>query len=324
MANRITRSSAVLLKIESVVGTDSVPTGGANAMLVGNVDIRPLVANNVNRDRLRAFIGANAALVGTKYKEISFDVEMVGSGSAGEAPAWGPALRACAMVQTIESGVRVDYTPVTDSQETVTIYAWKDGVRHILLASKGEWGVRLKAGGIPVLTFRFMGLDGGESVQSNPSVTLTGWRIPQVLTDAFTADIVSGGTVNDTGAPAITGGTALVSDGVEFNSGNAVNFTPLIGLETIDITEREMVGSTMLDETAAQEVARMALVRANTLASLALQHGTVAGEKVLLYMPSVQFSEMGYAEVNGKLMQRYSLRAVPVNGNDEVRIVTSY
>lgn len=324
MANRITRSSAVLLKIESVVGTDSVPTGGANAMLVGNVDIRPLVANNVNRDRLRAFIGANAALVGTKYKEISFDVEMVGSGSAGVAPAWGPALRACAMAQTIESGVRVDYTPVTNGQETVTIYAWKDGVRHILLASKGEWGVRLKAGGIPVLTFRFMGLDGGESVQSNPSVTLTGWRIPQVLTDAFTADIVSGGTVNDTGAPAITGGTALVSDGVEFNSGNAVNFTPLIGLETIDITEREMVGSTMLDETAAQEVARMALVRANTLASLALEHGTVAGDKVLLYMPSVQFSEMGYAEVNGKLMQRYSLRAVPVNGNDEVRIVTSY
>jgi hypothetical protein len=324
MANRITRSSAVLLKIEAVIGTDSVPTGGANAMLVGNIDVRPLVANNVNRDRIRAFIGGNADLVGTKYKEISFDVEAVGSGTAGVAPAWGPALRACAMAETVEVDTRVDYTPITDNQETVTIYAWKDGVRHILLASKGEWGLSLKVGDIPKFTFRFMGLDGGESVQSNPAVTLTGWRVPQVLTDAFTADLVSGGTCSTSGAVAITGGTEIVSDGFELQSGNAVTFTPLIGLEAIDVTAREVVGSTMIDETATQEVARMALVRANALATLSLEHGTVPGDKLLCHLASAQFSEMSYAEVNNKLMQRYSLRAVPVNGNDEVRIVTSY
>lgn len=324
MANRITRSSAVLLKNESVVGTDAVPTGGANAMLVGNVDVRPLVANNVNRDRLRSFIGGNVSLVGTKYKEISFDVELVGSGTAGTAPAWGPALRACAMAETVIASTRVDYTPITDSQETASIYAWKDGVRHILLAAKGEWTITLRAGQLPTIAFRFMGLDGGESVQSNPSLTLTGWRQPQVLTDAFTQDIVSGGTVSPTGAPAISGGTALVSDGIELSSGHAVNFTPLIGLETIDITAREVTGSTRLDETATQEVARLALVRANTLGALSLLHGTVTGDKVLVHMPSVQFSEMGYEDVNGKLLQRYALRGVPVSGNDEIRIVTSF
>lgn len=324
MANRITRSSAVLLKNEAVVGTDAIPTGGANAMLVGDVDVRPLVANNVNRDRLRAFIGGNVSLVGTKYKEISFNVEAVGSGTLGTAPAWGPALRSCAMAEVVTAGVRVDYTPITDNQETCSIYAWKDGVRHILLAAKGEWSLTLKAGGMPMFTFRFMGIDGGESVQTNPTVTLTNWRVPQVLTDAFTQDLVSGGTVSPTGAPSITGGSAIVSNGIELSSGNEVSFTPLIGLETIDVTAREVTGNTSLDETATQEVARMALVRANNLAALSLLHGTVAGDKLLVHLASAQFSEMGYEDVNGKLMQRYSVRGVPVNGNDEVRIVTSF
>ena len=324
MANRITRSSAVLLKTETTLGVDAVPTGGANAMLVGDVNVRPLVANNVSRDRLRAFIGGNAQLVGTKYKEISFNVEAVGSGAAGTPPAWGPALRACAMAETIIASTRVDYTPITDSQETCTIYAWKDGVRHVLLACKGEWSLSLKAGGLPLFTFRFMGLDGSESAVSNPSGTLTGWRQPQVVTDAFTADIVSGGTVSPTGAPAITGGTSIVSDGIELQSGHEVSVTPLIGLETIDVTAREVTGNTRLDETAAQEITRMGLVRANTLAALSMLHGTVAGDKLLVHMPSVQFNDMAYDDVNGKLLQRYALRAVPVNGNDEIRIVTSF
>lgn len=324
MANRLNRASALLAKIETVVGTDAVPTGGANAMLPGNIDVRPLVANNVNRERIRSFIGGNPALVGPKYKEISFDVEAVGSGSAGVAPAWGCLARACAMAETVIASTRVDYTPITDSQESVSIYAWKDGVRHVLLGAKGEWGLKLKAGEIPMWTFRFMGLDGGETAVANPSVTLTGWRVPQVVQDAFTADLVSGGSVASTGAPAITGGTAIVSDGLELQSGHDVSFTPLIGLETIDVTGRDVTGSTRLDDTAAGEITRMGLLRANTLAALSMLHGTVTGDKFLAHLASVQFSEMAYDEVNGKLLQRYSLRGVPVNGNDEFRFVTSF
>ena len=324
MANRIDRSSAVLFKTETTAGVDAIPTGGANAMLVGDVEVRPLVANNVNRDRLRSYIGGNAALVGPKYKEISFNVEMVGSGAAGTAPAWGPVLRACAFAETIIASTRVDYTPVTDSQETGTCYAWKDGVRHILLGCKGDWSISAKVGEVMKLNVRLMGLDGGESAQSNPSLTLTGWRLPQVIQDAYTADLVSGGTVSPTGAPAISGGSPIVSDGLELASGHEVPFTALIGLETIDITAREVTGSTRLDETAAQEITRMGLVRGNTLAALSMLHGTVTGDKVLLHLPSVQFSEMAYDQVNGKLLQRYNLRGVPVNGNDEIRIVTSF
>ena len=55
-----------------------------------------------------------------------------------------------------------------------------------------------------------------------------------------------------------------------------------------------------------------------------MRHGTVAGNKVLLYLPSVQFINPSNFELNGRLLNGYDLRCVPTSGNDEVRIVTSF
>lgn len=324
MPNRLSRVTAILAKIETTVGTDSVPSGGANAMLVAEVDVRPIVANNVNRDRLRSFIGGNPALVGPIYKQVSFNVELVGSGTAGTAPAWGPLLRACAWAETIIAGTRVDYTPVTGNQETVTIYAFKDGVRHVLLGAKGDWQINLRTGQLPTISFTFTGLDGSESAVANPALTLSGFRQPQIPQDAFTQDLVIGGTVSPTGAPAITGGTAVVSDGLQLQGNQSVPFVPLIGQQSIDVNARDVTGSLMLDETAANEISRLGAVRANTLQAFSILHGTVAGDRVLVHLPSGQLTDPAYDDMQGKLVNRYGLRAVPVSGNDEVRLVTSF
>lgn len=325
MPNRLDRLTSVLFKQESTIGVDSVPTGVANAMYVGDCTVRPLVATNVSRDRIRNYIGGNEQLVGTKYKEVSFNVELVGSGTAGTAPAWGPLLRACAMAETIVAATRVDYTPVSAGQETASIYVFKDGVRHVLLAAKGEWSLAMTVGGIPMLSFRFMGLDGSETAVANPTLTLTAWMQPQVVTDAFTTDMVIGGTVSPTGAPAITGGTAVISGGLELSSGHNMPFNPLIGAEFIDITARDVTGRVMLDETAANEVLRMADVRANTVRAISLLHGTVTGRKALVHLAQAQLIDPAYEDREGKLMQGYSVRAVPTAaGNDEVRITTSF
>ena len=84
---RSTRKYAILAKIQPTAGTDSVPTGGANAMLVSNVQVNPLVANNVDRNLLRTYYGSSEQLIGSNYKELSFDVEICGGASAGSSPA---------------------------------------------------------------------------------------------------------------------------------------------------------------------------------------------------------------------------------------------
>ena len=105
---RYVRNSAVLAKIESVYGTDPVPTGGANAMLVSNQSKPKLVNNLVDRALLRSYFGGSEQLVGTRYLEIAFDVELAGSGTAGTAPAWAPLLRASAFAETLIASTRAD------------------------------------------------------------------------------------------------------------------------------------------------------------------------------------------------------------------------
>jgi hypothetical protein len=327
MANRLTRNSAILAKIETTAGVDAAPTGAANAMLVSNQSVTPLSASNVDRALVRPYLGGSEQLLGPAHKEVQFDVELVGSGTAGVAPAWGPLLRACGFAETVTASTRVDYTLISTGFETVTIYYFDDGVLHKLLGARGEWSARLNVGGKPVLSFKFIGLDGGDVVLGAGSTTLSGFKTPQVVSNANSQSIKFGCTHSNTGAPALTAGTPYTSQGLELASGNQVNFTPLVGVETVDMTGRDITAKVMLDLTAADEVSFMADVKAATLRSMGMVHGTVAGNRVLVFSPSVQLTNPTKGEVNGKRMVGYDLRVVPDpagSGNDELRIVTSF
>lgn len=318
MANRQTRKTVILCKIESSYGVDPTPDAADNAILVSNQSVNALNAQNVNRENVRSFFGANEELVGSAYKEVSFDVELQGSGSLGVAPAWGPLLRAAGFAEAITASTRVDYTPVTDSLESATIYYYDDGVLHKLLGARGSFELLAEVSQRPILRFSFLGIDGGDTAASNPSETLTPWKTPLVITDANTGDLTFGGTYS---AGAISGGTAYPSRGITLQSGNSVNFTALVGGETIDLSGRDISGHVDLDLTAAQEVSFMADVKANTLSSLSMLHGLNDGFKVLLFMPAVQKINPSKQEVNGKRLIGYDLRVTPLVGNDELRIV---
>lgn len=322
--SRYTRKSAVLAKLEVTYGTDAAPSGAANAILVSNQTINPLNAQNVERDIVRPYFGASEQLVGTAYVEVSFDVELVGSGAAGTAPAWAPLLRACGLAETLTATTRADYTPITDGIESLTLYYFDDGVVHKLLGARGSAQITAKLGEVPKLKFRFIGAVGGVLAQANPAVTLTAFKTPQVVTNQNSGDVVLGATHQATGAPALAGGTPYTSQGIELDLGNALNFTPLCGEEGADISDRKASGRVTIDCSAAQEVALFAAVQAATLTSLGFTHGTAPGCRVLFFMPAVQLINPQKADANGRRLITYDLRLTPVNGNDELRIATSY
>ena len=138
-----------------------------------------------------------------------------------------------------------------------------------------------------------------------------------MVTGAFHHGVGAGVAHGET----LTGGTGYPSQGLEIDLGNSVNFTPLLGGETIDVAQRESTGKLQLDLTAAQEVTFLGNVKANTLQSVGLMHGTVAGYKTMLFLPSVQLINPTKVDVNGKLMCGYDLRVLPLTGNDEIKIV---
>jgi hypothetical protein len=314
---RYIRNTLILAKIETTPGTDATPVGTTDAVLVSNVSITPLNATNIDRAFIRPYFGASEQLVGVADIKCSFEVELAGGGTAGATNPWASLIEACATVESLlTTPSRAEYTPVSTSLKTVTIYWYDDGVLHKLLGAMGNCKLSFKAGGRPMLTFDFIGTDGGISA-ATATGTFTQWKTPVPMTKANVVDITLGATYA-TGT--LTGGTSYPSTGLDLDLGNSVQFIPTLSYEQVDITDRTVTGSMQLDLTAAQEVTFMGNVKANTEQSLAMTIGSAAGSTIIVYAPKVQLINPVKAELNGRRMLGYSLRVVPNSGNDELLI----
>jgi hypothetical protein len=153
---------------------------------------------------------------------------------------------------------------------------------------------------------------------TNASTTLTAWKKPRVVTDANSGNILVGCTYEDA---VLTGGTSYPSTGLTLNSGNQVNHNPLLGGESIDISDRAVSGNVEFDLTAAQEATFMGYVESNSLQSIGWEHGVAAGLKCMIFAPGVQFINPAKANLNGKRLVGLDMRLTPVAGNDEVRFI---
>jgi len=316
---RFIKNTALLAKIETTEGTDATPTGAANALLISNVSVNPLNAQNVDRALIRPYFGASEQLVGTGYASIDFTVELAGSGTAGTAAPWGELLRACGMAETGATGYKA-YSPDTPSnQKSATLYYYDDGVLHKLLGAKGTFKLSMSIGGRPTFAFSFTGRDGGVTATTNATTTLTAWKAPLVITDPNTSDVKLGGSYA-TGT--VTGGTAYTSQGLELTLGNNVQYNALLGGEYIDITDRAVTGTFNLDLSASQEVTFMGNVKSNTTQAISLEHGSAAGAIVGVFLSAVQLTNPSKQDVNGRRLIGFDLRSVPVAGNDDIIIYT--
>jgi hypothetical protein len=95
----LTRKRLLLAEIESTYGTDPNP-GGADAVLVRDLNITPVQSDVVSRDLVRPYLGASEQLLANTRVECTFSVEMAGSGTAGTAPRFGSVLKACGLAET--------------------------------------------------------------------------------------------------------------------------------------------------------------------------------------------------------------------------------
>ena len=320
MASRLIRKTVILAKVETTSGTDAVPTGAANALQVTNMSITPLDAKNVDLNLILPWFGASPSLVGTASVKCSFSVMLAGSATAATAPAWGALLLGCANAETtgLTAPNRVEYLPQTDLNKTLTIYYYDDGVLHKLLGVFGTCKLSSKSGEAPMLTFEFVGLDGGVTAVANATAVLTNWKTPVAITKANVTDILLGCTYA-TGA--LSGGTAYNSTGLTLDWGNKVAFAPMLTNEQVVLTDRKMVGTLSLELSAAQEVAQFAAVKSNALQGIGFVIGTVTGNKIMLHMPSVQLTNPKKEEFNGMRLIGFDMICCPVAGNDELRIV---
>ncbi len=312
------RNCVILAMLETTPGVDALPSGAENAVLIAEMSIDPLVADNIERKNIRGSFGASAELVGTANVKVGITVELAGSGSAALAPQWGQLLMGCAMAEgALTTPDRIEYTPVSLGLQTLTIYYYDDGVLHKLLGVQGDCTLMAKVGEIPKLQFDMTGVDGGASVTPNVTADYSAWKPPVAMTKANVVDIKFGATY---ALGVFAGGVSYPSNGLEIKFGNEVNFNANLSTESVDVTDRSMSGSVELQLSAAEEVAMLTKVKENELQSIAFQIGLATGKRILVHALSVQLNNPKKVDVKGVRYCGYDMRLVPVNGNDELRL----
>lgn len=303
------RNAALLVKIETVYGTDPVPTGAANAVLVSDLKARPMDMETVSRDLIRPFLGSSEQMPTKIYNGVEFSCELAGSGTAGTAPAIGPLLRACGFTQTITAGVEVEYSPISTGFESVTFYVNLDGVLHKGVGARGTVTFSLKNNDRPMANFNFTGLFVPIIDAALPTVDFTAWKKPLPC--------------NRTNTPTFTlHSYAAMVDDLQIDMGNQVVYRGLIGgAEFVRLTDRKATGSVLMEAVKVADKDWWTAIRNVVTAPLHMVHGLVAGNIIEIDAPNVQIHTPDYSDQDGILMLSGKLAFTPgVSGNDEVKL----
>lgn len=295
----------VLAIAEVTYGTDPVPTG-ADAIVTSNAQLTPLNATLVSRNLDKATFGNDQQLHVGANAQLTFNIELVGSGTLGTEPVWGKCLKACGAKATVVAATSVVYTPDTDSTESLTLYFYLDGQLHKLTGARGTAQIQVNSLGIPMIQFTFTGLY-NDPASVAPPAALTGWdafQIPQPVTFDNTQE-------------ASLHGLASVFKAFTLDINNSVTFFENPGEREVDITDRQSQGSLEILAPLLSDKNYFSTAKANTMGVLSIVHGTVDANRVEIYAPQVQLLQPRYGDDNGRATLQANLSFVPTSAGDD-------
>jgi hypothetical protein len=299
--------SVLLAKVETTYGTDAVPIGGANAILAANVKINPMMQDVVARKVIRPYLSNDGKIMGARHGELSFDVEIAGSGAAGTAPAWGTLLKGCAMSETITAGVSTLYAPVSSGEQSLTMYFNVNGLQYKMLGARGSFSMKFTQKAVPVMSFKFIGLYSPVTDTVLPTPTLTAFQKPLVVSPQNTTPVT------------VQGFAGAFSD-ISLDIANTNVYRPLVGSESVVFTDRNPAGKLVMENVAIATKDFWTIVNNATVGAFSLTHGTTAGNKVIIGAPVVQLTAPTITSQDNIEMLDMAMDLQPNSGNDELTI----
>lgn len=302
------RKKLILAKKEVTYGVDAVPTGSA-AVLVTDVNFTPLDAEIVDRKYVRPYMGASAKITAGAHCALEFSVEFAAAGAKGTAPQWGALMLGCGMSETVNAGVSVEYDPVSDITDSLTIIFNLDGQEHMMLGCRGSFTIEMNVNDIPKLNFKFMGLYSAPTSDAAATPDFTGWRRPLV---GNTSNFASFSLHGYNGA------------GIEFSmdAGQNTVYHATTSSEKILITDRDSKGKVVMEAPVLTAKNWFVAAASNNVNATTIQLGSADGEIVMFTAPKTGILSPKYGEKNGVATIEMDLYFQPNTGNDEFRITT--
>lgn len=308
MARLFFRKKVLLAKTEVTYGTDSIPTGAANAILTRDLSIELFQGNTEEIDYDRQYMGAGKQIYTGPHSRLSFTVDAQGSGAAGTAPAWGPLLVACGFTQTVNAAVDVVYTLKSDTPfSSLSMYFYLDGELHKVLGGRGTVTLDFSKEALPKFNFTFTGLRVAPAAGSATGVSQASWIEPTPVNKAETLVCTL-----DT--------FSIQMESLSVDVGNNIVYRNLPGLEEVVQSDRSSSGSIGFEKPALGDKNYDSIIAAHTSVNLVVTHGSVAGKKVKIE-GKCQITNPQFADSDGIVVMNADLRFVPTDtGNDELKI----
>lgn len=304
-APRKWKNKVLLLKQEVTYGVDSTPAGATDWIEARDVTLTPMDTDKVDRNIILPYYGDPGSILTGFWAKLSFNVALVGSGTAGTAPKWASAMLACGHAQTIVATTSVAYNLVSTGQVSVVGYMNIDGVLHKLLGMRGNCKGSLAKKDIPKLMFDFDALYVTPVTGALPTVTRTGWQIEEGINSVNTG-------------PASINAINLAWSTFEWDLGNQVNRVDMPGPQKeIVIADRKPTGSITVLAPDLATFNPYTLAESNSTVPMSVTHGTVAGKKVKVDLQA-KILDVGYEEIDGMVGYKLTLDPTPVVGNDEI------
>ncbi|QNL13390.1 tail tube protein [Microcystis phage vB_MaeS-yong1] len=263
------RKKVLLLALQSAVGTPATPTGALNAVLTKNLTIMPMEGEALSRELDKEDFGADLATIVGRHVKVTFQVEVAGSGTPGEPPAWGPAFVACGHLQFIDSPgdlIEVRYTPI-DTALPATLIVKHDTSLHTITDARGS--VRLVTGKrrYAMFEFEFIGIYQTPVHSTTPLNPVTTAYVKPVPFRAATTEFT------------LFGETLCLNE-LTLNGGQQNGFYECSEQETIQLENRQATFEAKVVEPALNVFNIYEEIEADTAGELSYTHGTVAGNIV--------------------------------------------
>ncbi len=305
----LSRKRLILAKSEATYGTDPTPTGASNAILVRNLEITPLQAETVSRDLIRPYLGVSDQLLAQTRVEVTFEVELAGSGAAGTAPAYGPVLKACGLSETVVATTSVTYAPVSSSFSSCTIYFHNDGIRHKVTGCRGTWSLSAEVGAIPFITFTMTGIYNAPSDETLPSPTYANQAAPLIFKNGNTSNF------------SIFSYSGCLQS-LNFDLANETVYRELVGCtKEVLITNRAPNGTVVIEAPTIASKDFFTIANGSSTGSISFQHGATAGNIVTFTTAQSDIGSPTYSDQDGIQMLNLPYLAIPTStGNDELSL----
>lgn len=308
MPGLLAKKAILLAKEESEYATDPTPAEGDNAVeVISDLVVNP-VGNLNERYPYGNTLSPRAPLLGQRWVEVSFTMEVSGSGALGTAPRWGDLMEACGMAETIVASTSVTYAPASSSLKSATLYVYFDGLQHIITGCRGSFRLIMNAGETAKLQFTFRGKYQTPTDVALASPTYDGQTPPVMKSASLTFDSDS----------------TLVVQSVELDIGNVLanrdDINDATGIAGFSIVGREGRGSFNPEMELIAGYDFYTIWENSTQKQLSISIGSSEANQFTITCPKVVAETIGYGDRNGIRTNEIPFRLSYNSGDDEISI----